>query len=581
MIERLRPPVAYGVACLSLAGAFLVLGFPNSEWYPEADRTAQRLMGTVLLGALSVLWACALFRAGKRLPAPLTRRVGSAVLVAISMVVLFGYTIDRMVDQLLRIPIDAYRADMLVVIEESLKQFTAGQNPYQMYRVPWPVPLPYGPGLWLPFVVPFSLGIDLRYLSILGSLVIPIAAATVLVQDAACGRWWRTVVLGFLLVTMVTSPVLLGFLPAAHTPAYWPLLLAFTWFFARRKIVVASVLLGLMLAARTTMVVLVPVFLIHLWLRHRKSFLPGAGAVGAAAMLPFLPFAVTDPKGLWHCMVVDYVERVKPFVWSRPEWLDDTFGLTAWLVRNGWEVVLAPVQIGLLAIVYLVSIRFASRAMGALVLMVLALLAFSTTVFWPVHYLHLDVLMLASCVLLVAPKAEEASGKVQAQWVGIGMVVAVLVTAALTIVRTKPVSMIDIGTTDARHRLYKGFSVDEVWPSAEGDRTAAWATSREAWILLPRASRAPAKLKITLHPFMPDPGEPQNVVVDLNGASLGQVELAPGWQELTFEAPRSAWRYGNNVLRLRFAYARSPYEVGLSDDQRKLAVAVDRIEVEA
>ena len=55
------------------------------------------------------------------------------------------------------------------------------------------------------------------------------------------------------------------------------------------------------------------------------------------------------------------------------------------------------------------------------------------------------------------------------------------------------------------------------------------------------------------------------------------IPLDIGWQDIDFEAQRSFWHHGFNVLDLSFAYAISGAETKTSDDQRKLSVAVDRV----
>ena len=54
---------------------------------------------------------------------------------------------------------------MLVIIEHAISLFLEGGNPYSIHKVPWDAPLSYGPVLWLPFVVPHMLRIDLRVIT--------------------------------------------------------------------------------------------------------------------------------------------------------------------------------------------------------------------------------------------------------------------------------------------------------------------------------------------------------------------------------------------------------------------------------
>ena len=62
---------------------------------------------------------------------------------------------------------------MLVVIDRGVRRFASGANPYTIYKVPWDVPLPYGPYLWGPFALPIALHADPRMLTLLASLIVP------------------------------------------------------------------------------------------------------------------------------------------------------------------------------------------------------------------------------------------------------------------------------------------------------------------------------------------------------------------------------------------------------------------------
>ena len=66
----------------------------------------------------------------------------------------------------------------------------------------------------------------------------------------------------------------------------------------------------------------------------------------------------------------------------------------------------------------------------------------------------------------------------------------------------------------------------------------------------------------------------------LNGVLLGTQQAGGGWQMLRFRAPAAAWRIGANELELQFPPIASPKELGLSDDPRRLAMAVERIDVQ-
>ena len=150
------------------------------------------------------------------------------------------------------------------------------------------------------------------------------------------------------------------------------------------------------------------------WYRARHRFFGALVLLAAAALLPFLPFAIWDGPALKYALYGSYQNVMKGFVW-----------------------------------------------------MALALFAFSMTTLWPVIYLYFDV-----CLLLVCAGLSEIA------WVrtrSLAMMWTTVLAASLLIVAivawfAVPVNAaIDAGTAADRAYLYSGFSSDE----REGDVTFA------------------------------------------------------------------------------------------------------------
>src|SRR5580765_8108120 len=120
-------------------------------------------------------------------PAEAGRYIWTAI-SATSAVALLVVAAHSWVGEILTIPIDPYRGDMLVVVREGLRRVFDGLNPYTIYHVPWAAPLPYGPMLWAPYAVPMALHLDLRFLTVAGELFVPIACAVAAVVSAWRGR---------------------------------------------------------------------------------------------------------------------------------------------------------------------------------------------------------------------------------------------------------------------------------------------------------------------------------------------------------------------------------------------------------
>ena len=149
----------------------------------------------------------------------------------------------------------------------------------------------------------------------------------------------------------------------------------------------------------------------------------------------------------------------------------------------------------------------------------------------------------------------------------------VVVTAAWIVVPVN--AAIDAGTGADRPSLYSGFSSNE----GGGDLTFAWIEGTRAEVLIPRRSRRDATIDILCEPHLPTRDVVQRFSASLNGTVLGTVTLKEGWQHVALPAPGRAWQIGVNELTLFLSSAVSPKELGLSDDGRKLSLAVDRLTV--
>jgi hypothetical protein len=120
------------------------------------------------------------------------------------------------------------------------------------------------------------------------------------------------------------------------------------------------------------------------------------------------------------------------------------------------------------------------------------------------------------------------------------------------------------------------------WLDRELDarRTFRWATGPEAVIFTRMAGDRDYRLRIVVEPLTWRGAPPQIVEVRLGQTLLGTLTLPPGFSQHELDIPRALTvprAYAR--IAFRFAYARTPREVGLSDDTRRLAVRFDTIEI--
>jgi len=86
-------------------------------------------------------------------------------------------------------PIDPARADMLPLVRSALQQLFSGHAPYRVYAMPWPLPLTYLPGTFLPYKLPLMLGLDMRWATVLAQ--VGCLAAMVWLAARRIGSAWR------------------------------------------------------------------------------------------------------------------------------------------------------------------------------------------------------------------------------------------------------------------------------------------------------------------------------------------------------------------------------------------------------
>ena len=167
--------------------------------------------------------------------------------------------------------------------------------------------------LWLPFILPHLLQADLRILTLAAQLAIPASLLLAAAYRAGSGEIRRSAALVSLAAALALNPSMLRFHEIGHTQIYWPLLLIFAIALAGRHWTWAAICLGLLVAARTTMVALVPVFFLQLF---ATSVLTGRIALTfvLAAALPFVPFAIADPGSVYYAMLGVYLKVMKGFM---------------------------------------------------------------------------------------------------------------------------------------------------------------------------------------------------------------------------------------------------------------------------
>ena len=457
-------------------------------------------------------------------PTPTTsgRSGWATTVVAAAAVALLFVTCRTWLDQILAIPLDPFRGDMLVLVREGVRRAFEGRNPYTTYHIPWAAPLSYGPMLWAPYAVPILLRVDPRILAVIGELFVPVACAASAIASAARGRLGAAAGALVMLGAIGLSGSLAQFTSVAHTPVYWPLLALFAWLTARGRWYAAALALGLLVVARSTMIAIVPVLLMAVWQLDRPRFAGVCAIVALAAVLPLLPFAIWDPRALVDAMYGVYQRVIKTAVWGDAT-VPHTIGLTGVLLSQHLHRFVEVVQVGVIIIVYGACWALLGRGRSPVALMGTALLAFSMTTLWPVYYLYFDVFLLFAAGILA-----------DMPWLDARLSAPSLVRGWAAVAAVSVVLAAGFGIGMLRMRVDQ--PPDIMWRDAQGLATIP--------LLRHKISPVTVDLRIGERP-----AGPQRMNVALNGLPFGTIDLSSS-EHVILALPESYWQIGANTLEL-------------------------------
>ena len=528
---------AIGTALL-LAGIIVTV----VSWPPAASSTAQP-------GRASFLWMV----------------IGA--LAAFAVV----YTMAaRLLPVLFAGPLDVNRGDMLVVTEAGVRRALEGSTPYTLYHVPWEMTLSYGPMLWGPYVLPVIAHADVRVLTMICFGVVTVALTLAAVHAAANRLWMNAIGILVLSAGLSLHPYISTFFPIGHTFVYWPLLLIFCGLLASGRWYAAAAALGLLVCARSTMVSLVPVFLMAAYHQRRLNWRL-MGVLALAAIGPFVPFVIADPRSVQFAMYGAYQKTIKGFVWTQTSWVQQTFGVTGPLLTRGWQSYSEIVQIVSLVTVYALAWRPLARGNDPEPWLALSLAVFSMTTLWPVTYLYFDVwiILLGGIAVRSVPSLPRRRFILPAI-AGLAFVVSAgaVLSAGWVLHGTYA---LDVGTAASAPMTGGGFGTDQ--RTVDGDRDFVWIEGTAARVRVPHAGFTSATIRIDLKPFA-ETTPRQRLRVSVNGRVVGDTVLNSGWQTVSFLAPASRWQYGFNVLTMEFTETRP--EPGTD---RLLSAGIDKIQV--
>ena len=211
---------------------------------------------------------------------------------------------------ILTVPINVLTADMLPLIQKAVLAFQSGQNPYQVYYFPYPMPLTFLPGLWLPYYPMITLGLDPRWIGLLVWLLISALLMWIILETGAKRRSPFYYLIGAIDIAMLQfSPDLIAFHSIGHTFTLWLWLALVCFGIYKGWNILTAVGLGLVLSSRQTAVVFPPILLFY-WFSQGglRAALKYSGITAAVFLLLNVPFALQSPAQVFLAPLAHYQE---------------------------------------------------------------------------------------------------------------------------------------------------------------------------------------------------------------------------------------------------------------------------------
>ncbi len=270
---------------------------------------------------------------------------GGLVLLVLLFIPYFVYQVRGLQRLVWFDPIFPMHGDMLLLVESGLRAFwDKGEFPHQYYQVGhWISWLTYPEGFWLPFSVPYLLGVDIRiwqYFGLAGSILLLLLNGAWVYLNSR--KSWNLL----LLIVPVMIPFFIfhswafqEYFSAMHVAGFWFFLVA--WGFAHlhgfRK--TGALFFGLALISRPFMIFVGPVYTIYLFMQHSrpiKERILEFTILSLPFILLMLPFILIDFDASLPGMVRAYGELVDLLIIGDPK-LRYGFGFSQVLHTMGIE----------------------------------------------------------------------------------------------------------------------------------------------------------------------------------------------------------------------------------------------------
>jgi hypothetical protein len=214
------------------------------------------------------------------------------------------------------IPLDSKIADVLPLISTAGRAFLQGYYPYQTFYVPYPLPLTFWPGLWMPFLPAIFFNFDLRWIGLIVWLIITIILIFYSIRVSKFNSSPIVLLLSAINILLLQiSPELIAFQAYGHTFVLWLLLLLMGIALIEKRWLISALLLGLVMSSRQTAIIFFPI-LLALWYHQNgwKIALRNLFISGFIFGIITIPFFLKSPEQFIIIPIQHYIELGEYYV---------------------------------------------------------------------------------------------------------------------------------------------------------------------------------------------------------------------------------------------------------------------------
>lgn len=394
--------------------ALAILPWPLLAWQEHARYTdakvhiwpATTIIAVLfLVGLLALQWGSRAKNSAEEPVPPLRGRAGWRHAIAAALLVGGGIHLLSELRRICRVlwfnPITPTQADMLPLIQSAVRVFVRDhESPYRYHEVAsWGMHLTFTPGLWLPFSIPYSLGLDFRVWCAIASVL---TAMLLLIKGTLhiLGSRTRTEMLAavpavFAAFMVTQAPHLKAFTPALHVSGMWLVLAAWGIAVGMRRQFAAGFFLGMVFITRPYTAFVLPFYVAHCLLNLRQKprmvILQGLGMCIPAAIA--IGFLLPDPHAYFYGPAVEYDAQLMPQAMNNPM-ITHGFGFTAALREAGvihWRM---PLTVICEVLLLIFSLRMLKRPNDLILAVAAGLFVVLSFTIVPWHYVFIDVLVL-------------------------------------------------------------------------------------------------------------------------------------------------------------------------------------------